>query len=108
MKKLIKVGFWSGNGEYNDKYRDVKDHIDTGWSPLIKEAVLMHLRAGKTDNHQKGWSDCRVCGKMNGSTEQTDGTYIWPDGFAHYIIEHNVKPPQEFIDHVIRCASEDD
>lgn len=105
--RMIKVGFWSGGYGGNDQYPNVEDHIDPEWSPLIKEAVLMHLRAGETIHRYKGWSDCRICKEDNGSAELTDGVYIWPQGFAHYIIEHDVKPPQEFIDHVIRCASDD-
>jgi hypothetical protein len=28
--------------------------------------------------------------------------WVWPDGFAHYLQLHAVKPPQEFVDHVLR------
>lgn len=48
------------------------------------------------------WSSCRFCGEGNGSACLTDGTYVWPGGFAHYLLNHAVRPPQEFVDHVLR------
>ena len=30
-----------------------------------------------------------------------DGTWVWPEGFAHSIEAHSVRPPQEFIDHLL-------
>ena len=38
-----------------------------------------------------------------GGTDLSDGHYVWPFGFAHYVEAHGVKPPQEFIDHVWRA-----
>jgi hypothetical protein len=46
-----------------------------------------------------GRSKCRLCGKPNGSGEFTDGTYAWPEGLAHYVYDHSVRLPQEFMDH---------
>jgi hypothetical protein len=37
-----------------------------------------------------------------GNKEFTDWAYYWPEGFVHYIEEHNVKPPKEFVDHVMK------
>jgi hypothetical protein len=30
----------------------------------------------------------------------TDGVYCWPEGLAHYINEHDVRLPAEFVAHV--------
>ena len=35
----------------------------------------------------------------NGSLELTDGTYVWPEGLAHYVEQHGVKLPGEFLEH---------
>ncbi len=35
-----------------------------------------------------------------GSMCLTDGTYGWPQGFAHYVEAHGVRPPEEFVRHV--------
>jgi hypothetical protein len=36
-----------------------------------------------------------------GSGERTDGVYVWPEGLVHYLEKHNVRLPQEFVDHVL-------
>ena len=47
-----------------------------------------------------GWSTCRICGKDdNGDLEYTDGTYLWPSGLAHYVKDHGVRLPDEFVRH---------
>ena len=33
----------------------------------------------------------------NGSREFTDGTWLWPEGFSHYVENHQVRPPAEFV-----------
>jgi hypothetical protein len=35
----------------------------------------------------------------------TDGTYNWPQGFEHYITEHGVRPPTEFIAHCLNLSN---
>ena len=47
-----------------------------------------------------GYSTCRFCGKENGALEVSDGTWYWPDGLAHYLSEHDVRLPREFVEHV--------
>jgi len=37
-----------------------------------------------------------------GRGELTDGVYMWPEGLAHYLEKHNVRLPQEFVDHVLK------
>lgn len=37
--------------------------------------------------------------KLMGCTTLTDGKYVWPEGLAHYISEHSVCPPEEFVKH---------
>ena len=34
-----------------------------------------------------------------GSLEFTDGYYLWPEGLLHYVQNHEVKLPEEFIAH---------
>ena len=35
-----------------------------------------------------------------GSRCLTDGTWSWPEGLAHYITVHDVRLPDEFVDHM--------
>ena len=53
-----------------------------------------------------GLSDCRLCGRVNGSAEFTDGVYLWPEGLAHYVREHSVKLPNEVLAHIRRRYEE--
>ena len=48
-----------------------------------------------------GLSVCRVCGASNGYAEYSDGTYIWPSGLAHYVDQHDVRLPDEFVRHAV-------
>jgi hypothetical protein len=54
-----------------------------------------------TIRRYRGSSRCRICDISNGSWEfQCDG-WVWPEGFLHYVDEHNVKPSEEFICYVM-------
>ena len=30
----------------------------------------------------------------------TDGVWLWPEGLYHYVEDHNVRLPKEFISHI--------
>lgn len=50
----------------------------------------------------RGHSWCRFSCKndQNGYRDFSDGYYLWPEGFGHYIEVHDLKPPEEFIRHI--------
>lgn len=48
-----------------------------------------------------GLSPCRMCGNLNRAAEYADNLYQWPEGLAHYVYDHAVRLPQEFVDHAI-------
>lgn len=65
-----------------------------------------YLNHGVLGRLYMGYSTCRVCGKKdNGDSEYSDGTYVWPSGFAHYVLEHQVRPPDEFVQHAINMTT---
>jgi hypothetical protein len=37
-----------------------------------------------------------------GSQDLTDGTWLYPEGFVHYLRHHRVKPPADFLEHLRR------
>jgi hypothetical protein len=81
------------------------DYVDESWDKTQREKVVNYLNhVGQVFEHWRGYSWCRFsCGERNmGTTDFSDGTYVWPAGFGHYVEKHGVKPPQEFIDHVLR------
>jgi hypothetical protein len=55
----------------------------------------------KKGTHYLGFSCCRICGKTNGDFEYhiTKNGEKWtiPEGYMHYVTEHNVMPSNEFI-----------
>lgn len=81
--------------------------VDPNWDEKEKQAVENHLRRTEfTPGMYMGHSYCRICEiQDNGCREKCDGTYLWPEGFLHYVTEHNVKPPLEFIEHCLSGPS---
>ena len=77
----------------------------TTWDPDIKARVLKHLRRGTVKHSWCGYSTCRICGAALGSTCLTDGEWIWPDGLDHYVKEHDVALPAEFIAHALKSKA---
>lgn len=111
--QLKALGYWATSHDPDaDRYatlEDLKlpwpgDFIDKDWDPAEKARVVAYLKTGKMVEGWRGISWCRFnCGEHDmGSTDLGDGTYVWPQGFAHYVEVHNVKPPPEFIEHVRR------
>lgn len=47
-----------------------------------------------------GSSRCRICSCLNGCRDLTDGYYLWPEGLAHYVLDHSVRLPTEFLKHI--------
>lgn len=49
----------------------------------------------------KGLSWCRICECDNGCQEYESGQFVWPSGYSHYIREHNVEVPKDFVDYIV-------
>jgi hypothetical protein len=84
----------------------VHDFVDESWDERVRNLVAGYLANGTILACAAGVSRCRLCGKANGSAEFTDGVYMWPEGLAHYVGDHSVRPPKIFIDHVRRTLDE--
>ncbi len=52
-------------------------------------------------NHYKGLSWCRICNKNNGASEYKTNKWRWPQGYRHYIIDHNTKPSEKFYKYIM-------
>lgn len=92
------IGYW-----FNDHHPDLpkpENYVDSNWNSIERAAMVKYLKAGHVKASWRGCSNCRLCGKMNGSQCLGDGTYVWPEGFAHYVEAHEVRPPDEFLKHV--------
>lgn len=92
--KLLTRACWS--------YPNPVDHIDETWDLLERTIVARYLRMGRVVHGGYGYAWCRICGvNDNGYRDLSDGTFVWPEGFAHYVEKHSVRPPKEFVEHVM-------
>eukprot|EP00752_Nemacystus_decipiens_P001353 g1342.t1 len=114
---LIEVGFWADPRDDRDKRPNPAQLVDEDWGKTAAAlAVALYLRSGFLESFELGYSFCRLgcfagsgggsesrgpgnSNKLMGCTTLTDGKYVWPEGLAHYVIEHSVRVPEEFIKH---------
>lgn len=90
---MIAIGYWPEDC--------VTWPIDPSWNTREKDLIVAYLLKPTTSVTHRGFSRCRICDRQNGSRNFSDGTYVWPSGLAHYLIEHNVRPPAEFVAYVL-------
>lgn len=89
---MKKVGYW-----YSEREWDLPMPVE---SDFDDPAVVEYLKNGEEHAAYRGISCCRICMKANGSTCLTDGVYQWPYGLAHYVEDHGVELPKEFLEHI--------
>ena len=105
MRKLRAVGYWYSDPSLrlgdNARFPDPRSLIRPGWLAAEKEQILAYLRSGWTWAHWRGHSYCRFqCGISHsemGSRCLSDGIWVWPEGLPHYVEQHDVYLPYEFI-----------
>ena len=85
---MIQVGFWRRSENSGEQ---LPWPLVQKLPEAIKQKVISYLEYGEKCNQQKGWSNCRLCGCHNGSFERNDGEFVWPEGYVHYIRDHDVK-----------------
>ena len=97
--ELILIGYW--RGEHAVGWPDPSAFVDVTWDELERDLVARYLGRGFVVRAYMGYSPCRVCGCNNGCLELSDGVYVWPEGLAHYLVDHGVRPPEPFVSHVL-------
>jgi hypothetical protein len=101
---LVRLGYWLGADAPG--WPDPRSFVDQDWDSDERDEVTSYVRRGLVARRYMGPSLCRLCGTPVGSLELSDGTFIWPEGFAHYISEHSVRPPQRFLEHIREQTTE--
>jgi hypothetical protein len=91
------IGYW--HGEQCPQWPNVLDFVDAQWDEDDRHATWQYVLQGTVVRVWMGWSYCRICGVQNGDADLTDGIYLWPEGLAHYVQEHDVRLPDEFVRH---------
>lgn len=99
MNSLSLVGYWRAERDSHSEYPDPRDWIDPDWDADERDATWFYFANGTLYRTAMGYSPCRICGKNNGAVEYTDGTYVWPEGLAHYLYDHAVRLPEQLVDH---------
>lgn len=89
------IGYW--RSQWQPDLPNPLDFVDRDWSPAERDRVIDHLDGGQEFAAWRGISNCRFCNRMNGSRCLTDGIFVWPEGFSHYLREHGVRPDEEFV-----------
>lgn len=112
---LQAVGYWlqferyrrsvPDRGESADnRCPDPTSLVDPAWQPGDRAAIGRYLDGGLVHTHWRGLSycrfDCGISSPQMGSRCLTDGTWVWPEGLAHYVVAHNVRLPDTFVDHM--------
>jgi len=101
---MKKVGFWYS--KYEPKLpKPVQQAPDSEWvlagRPTAFAKLLKAMEKVARCRGYKGSSKCRICGKRNGSMEYSYKGWTWPEGYMHYIRDHNVRPPLKFVAFVV-------
>lgn len=101
-----RMGYWADPDEaITAACPDPRRFVDNTWDSEERRRVVEYLKHGSVYSSELGYSWCRFdCGIPEwemGDSDLTDGVYIWPQGFAHYVEQHGVKPPADFIAHVL-------
>ncbi|WP_251043454.1 hypothetical protein [Arthrobacter sp. ISL-48] len=96
--KLILIGYWDGP-QTDRSWPSPEQFVDASWDTEERDFVAYYLQMGLIARSYMGFSRCRFCGKENGNLELSDGHFVWPDGLAHYVVEHAVRLPDRFVRH---------
>jgi hypothetical protein len=101
---LIDIGFWRRFQDASADPEDLRRWPERGTSRVSRDDVLAYLELGFVESMEFGYAECRLCGRSGpalGCLSLTDGTYVWPEGLAHYLREHNVHLPADFETHAV-------
>lgn len=102
--KRLYLGYWSGgrnNVTSGIDLPDPEDFVDNSWDVEERAWVVQRLKNFTPFIQWLGYSGCRFgCEshvEMGTKCVTAEGTWVWPEGFAHYVERHGVRPPQEFV-----------
>lgn len=100
------IGFWHATS--NDALIHPKHLVDPDWRCQDRAKLVHYLRSASPARQYLGYSYCRFdCGIEDhelGDSDLTDGAWCWPCGLAHYVEQHAIKLPDEFVAHAESLA----
>ena len=104
---LREVGFWRDTRRSSSSSSDPRPLPEPAASSRLCASSLALLQRYLTahamvESFEHGWSYCRLspCSaepRTLGCASLTDGISVWPEGYAHYVLAHNVAPDAELL-----------
>ena len=97
------IGYWFNvYGPEGSHLPDPRRLVDEGEPTAERrqrdERIARYLDDGVRINEELGFSYCRFDPDHDvGTCDQTDGTWVWPERLSHYVLEHRVRLPEEFV-----------
>jgi len=58
----------------------------------LKNLIIETVKNGEVYRSYRGFSTCRICRKMLGSQDLKYKEFVFPYGWEHYIVEHDILP----------------
>jgi hypothetical protein len=100
---LRAIGYWIGYLE--DDKRPAPQELVGVMAAGQRERLANYLAAGMLHEMYLGPSWCRFgCGidtAQMGRHALSDDTWVWPEGLSHYVRDHSVMLPEEFVQHAL-------
>ncbi len=93
---IRREGFWRDSKQSDLPMPLVSDRPWAGKEEFINKLDIVQGRGNTERVGYRGFSMCRVCGKHNGTASYICEGWEWPEGFMHYVEEHNVRPSLAF------------
>lgn len=103
-KFLQKFGICKGfETKIIHEYANPRRFTDGSLTENERLLLCQYLSSGLTFSTWLGYARCRFrCGVVNeemGCRDLSDGVWVWPEGLVHYVKEHNLRLPDEFVSH---------
>jgi len=77
---------------------------EPNWDDRVRFlALLDQVEAVAERKAYRGYSRCRVCGRLNGYEGLRLAQWEWPAGFRHYIADHQIRPSPAFEAFIRSC-----
>lgn len=83
------IGYWYS--KYEPEYPMPIENSATDDEIHKMLSVYQYFKSEGHEMFCKGSSVCRLCGKLNGSSEFVFKNMVVPEGLKHYIVDHRVK-----------------
>jgi hypothetical protein len=102
IKTYIAIGYWYSDQE--EYFPDPAWFVQENYDEEEKNKVIAYLNNSEAILYSRGISWCRFACKKDvpGSSDLTDGVFIYPSGLIHYVECHNVRLPQAFLDKILK------